>query len=535
MFNFSRPKDAIWARMVFWLAVVLLFGGLLGYYFQTKYEGVIQAKREKLDHVANSLQLRLNGSLMAVQLLASDADISSLHDAAIKPKLKNALLTLGLQNAALFDVNGQLIIDANGTHTAHIYDLMSFLKARNGQAVISNRIISDELKTSYISLRVPVFSNNQIRAVLAAAIPVSELSKLVYREEVPEGQYIFIMDEDGQFIHHPRLNEVYPEQGAFMQHVFPMPPLKTVTLVTNSVLDHIDKVFIYQQLEHATWRITYAVPVRTVYHETLLAAAPDLFVFFLLIAFIALTYHYIRAANRNREMKDLLKLERLLAATEIAAGIAHEVRNPLTSIKGFLQLMMQKEDRTNFNSYLEIMLGEIERIDALIGEFQRLARPLRQPNLGLVDLGKVVADVVLLMSSQAEQRQVALEYSAQGDLFSDSGIWARADIPQLKQVLINLLKNAFDALSPGGRVRISLARVHDIPSITIEDNGAGIAPEVIEKLGTPFFTTKEGGTGLGLSICYTIIHNHGGKINVASKVGEGTSFTLLFPPAKEAN
>lgn len=535
MFDFCKPKDTIWARIVFLFAVILLFGGLLGYYFQTKYEGVIQAKREKLDHVANSLQLRLNGSLTAVQLLAADTDISNLNGAEIQPKLKSALLTLGLQNAALFDVNGQLIIDATGTHPAYIYDLMSFIKARDGQAVISNRIIPGELKTAYISLRVPVFSNNQIRAVLAAAIPVSELSKLVYREEMPEGQYIFIMDEKGQFIHHPRLNEVYPEKDSFLQHVFPMSAQKTVTMVTNSVLDHVDKVFIYQQLEHTTWRVTYAVPVRTVYHETLLAAVPDLFVFFLLMAFIALTYHYIRVANRNREMKDLLKLERLLAATEIAAGIAHEVRNPLTSIKGFLQLMMQKEDRTNFNSYLEIMLGEIERIDALIGEFQRLARPLRQPNLSRVDLDKVVSDVVLLMSSQAEQRQVALEYSAQADLFGEAGIWARVDIPQLKQVLINLLKNAFDALSPGGRVRISLARVHDVPSITVEDNGAGIAPEVIEKLGTPFFTTKEGGTGLGLSICYTIIHNHGGKINVDSKVGEGTIFTLLFPPTKEAS
>ena len=355
MFDFCKPKDTIWARIVFLLAVILLFGGLLGYYFQTKYEGVIQAKREKLDHVANSLQLRLNGSLMAVQLLAADTDISNLNDVEIQPKLKNALLTLGLQNAALFDVNGQLIIDATGAHPAYIYDLVSFIKARDGQAVISNRIIPGELETAYISLRVPVFSNNQIRAVLAAAIPVSELSKLVYREEMPEGQYIFIMDENGQFIHHPRLNEVYPEKDSFMHHIFSMPAQKTVTMVTHSVLDHVDKVFIYQQLEHTTWRVTYAVPMRTVYHETLLAAVPDLFVFFLLMAFIALAYHYIRVANRNREMKDLLKLERLLAATEIAAGIAHEVRNPLTSIKGFLQLMMQKEDRTNFFNPIEIL------------------------------------------------------------------------------------------------------------------------------------------------------------------------------------
>lgn len=536
LLDFYRRKDAIWARTACLLAVIILFSGLFGSYLQTKYEDVIRVKREKLERVVRSLGLKLNGSLMAVELLAKDADISGVEIDAVRPKLKNAVVTLGLQNAALFDVTGQLIVEAGGTHPSTIYDAASFEKAVRGQAVISNRINPGDLKSAYVSLRVPVYAgNNQVRAVLAAAIPLSELSSIVYKEALPDGQYIFIMDEHGQFIHHPRLQQVFPEEPAYAGHIFPMHAYEAVTLVRYSVLDKIEKVFIYHQLEHTMWRVTYAVPVRTVYLETLLTAIPDIFVFFLLIIIIALLYHYIRVANRNREVMDMLRMERLSAATDMAAGIAHEVRNPLTSIKGFIQLMRKKEDKTNFNSYLEIILGEIERIDALISEFQSLARPLRQPNLVRVDLSKVVSDVVLLMEAQAKQKNVMLEYSMQGELFSEDGLWVRVDVAQIKQVLINLIKNAFDAVACGGQVRILLARIQDMPAITIEDNGTGIAPDVINKLGTPFFTTKEGGTGLGLSICYTIIHNHGGKIRVASRVGEGTVFTVAFPPGLEGN
>lgn len=536
MFEFRKSKDTTWARTACLLAIVILFGGLFGSYLQTKYEDVIRVKRQKLERVVSSLELKLNGSLMAVELLAKDTDISGLEAEVVRPKLRNAVVTLGLQNAALFDVTGQLIVDAIGTQPPNVYDLASFEKALSGQSVISNRIIPEELKSAYVSLRVPVYTNNNhVLAILAASIPVSDLSSLVYKEELPDNQYIFIMDENGQFIHHPRLQQVFPEEPAYSSHVFPMQAHESVSLVRYSILDKVEKIFIYHKLEHTMWRVTYAVPLRTVYLETFLAAAPAMFVFFLLIAIIALMYHYIRVANRNREVMDMLKMERLSAATNMAAGIAHEVRNPLTSIKGFIQLMRKKEDKTNFNNYLEIILGEIERIDALINEFQSLARPLRQPNLIRADLSKVVSDVVMLMEAQAEQKHIKLEYSAQGELFDEAGLWVKVDVAQIKQVLINLIKNAFDAVSPGGRVRILLARNQEMPVITIEDNGTGIAQDVINKLGTPFFTTKEGGTGLGLSICYTIVHNHGGKIKVSSKLGEGTVFTVAFPPGAEEN
>ena len=530
-----KQRDNIWAKTAILLAVLLLFGGLLSHYLQSQYEKVLQTKQDSLERVVNNLELRLGGSLTAVQLLAADLNVSETYFNETKKKLDKAVVTLGLQNAALFDVEGNLLADAAGNHPVKIYDFSSYKKALSGQPNISNRIVPGALDSAYISVRAPVYDQERrIAAVVAAAIPIADLSVLVDRENFSDGQYIFILDKNGQFIHHPRLKSVFPENTDYFSHVFPVADGKTVIIKKKSILDDIDKIYIYQPLKNTEWRITYAAPVRVVYLETLVSAGPDIFVSCLLIGMIVLILRYLREAGRNSETMELVKMERLSAATQMAAGIAHEVRNPLTSIKGFIQLMMKKEDKTNFNNYLEIVLGEIERIDALIGEFQLLARPLRQPMLAKTDLSKIVSDVVLLMESQAEMKQVKLEYLAQGELFNESGIWIQADVSQIKQVLINLIRNACEAVPVGGKIHIAITRRQEMPALVIEDNGPGMSPDVIKKIGTPFFTTKEGGTGLGLSVCYAIIHNHGGKISVESSEGAGTAFTILFPPHKEA-
>ena len=534
---FNPRRDPYYAKAAIVVACLLLLGGLVSYYFQVQYETVLQEKRELLQHAVSHTEHRINGTLTAVSVLASDVDITSPGNTIrTKEELQRAVKTLGLHNAALFDVNGNLIADAKGIHPPKVNDSTSFAKALGGQPAISNRIVSGDLASAYVSLRVPVYNQSgQVNAVLAAAIPIAELSAIANETQFLEGQYIFIIDGTGQLLHHPRLKDIYPENADYINRALALKGPYGSVVKKASILDNVEKIFIYQPLSHTMWRVSFAVPATTVYFEVLQAAAPSSFVFALLAVIIILIHRNVRQANRSREIANNLRLERLAAATEMASGIAHEVRNPLTSIKGFIQLMMKKQDKSNFNNYLEIVLGEIERIDALIGEFQTLARPLRQPNLVRTDLSKVVSEVIMLMEPHAGQKQVMLEYSLQGELFNEAGLWVKADIPQLKQVLINLIKNAVDAVTAGGRVRITLNRSQDMPAIVIEDNGTGIPQDIINKLGTPFFTTKEGGTGLGLSVCYTIIHNHGGKIDVTSKVGEGTAFTVMFPPLEAAS
>lgn len=116
--------------------------------------------------------------------------------------------------------------------------------------------------------------------------------------------------------------------------------------------------------------------------------------------------------------------------------------------------------------------------------------------------------------------------------FPNSDCLVLGDIGQLKQVFINLVKNAIEAATDGGSVAITVNRQQDMMAITVANDGEGIPPEVIEKLGTPFFTTKENGTGLGLSVCYSIVQKHGGKLIVSSLAGKQTFFTVLLPAAE---
>jgi signal transduction histidine kinase len=533
-FSLLKQKTNIGAKFAVAVTVFMLFGGLAGYYLQSNYEKIIQEKRERLNRVVSRLELRLDGAMMAVRMMAADADIGSLDPEQARPELINAVKTLGLQNAALFNVDGNLIVDANGMHPWQMRDVVSFETARAGKPVISNRIVPGKLSDAYVSLRVPVYGKSrEVNAVLAAAIPTSDLAVIVLQEGLTEGQHIAIEDAAGQFIYHPQIEQSDPEDTSLSKNTVALEQVQTEPVIKRGKVDDIKRIYIYQPVEQTFWRVSISAPLSSVYGELLKRIAPHTFTALLLIAVILLLWRYVRHVDRYRRMMEELRIERLSVASEMAAGIAHEVRNPLTSIKGFIQLMLQKQEAVSFKNYLEIILGEIERIDALINEFQTLARPMRPPKLERSDLGRAVYDVVMLMEGQAGNKNVHLEYTVQEDLFRAPGFWARIDVPQIKQVFINLLKNAFDAVGTGGKVTVTLTWQQEMVAVSVRDDGGGISPDMLKKLGTPFLTTKEGGTGLGLSVCYTIIHNHGGRIDVSSQLGEGTTFTVLLPPDQQ--
>jgi two-component system, sporulation sensor kinase E len=219
--------------------------------------------------------------------------------------------------------------------------------------------------------------------------------------------------------------------------------------------------------------------------------------------------------------------ERLAMIGQIAAGTAHEIRNPLTSIKGFLQMFLQSFTDNGMErerSYTEIMLTEINRINSLVSEFLLLSKP-RHVQYSLVDLNTVFEEILPIVESQALLHGIDVKFSSRGKLPMVVG-----DNELLKQVFINICKNGIEAMGDSGTLHIS----HHIDpegnkvSIDIRDTGPGIPVYIIDKIFDPFFTTKEEGTGLGLSVCQKIIHDIGGQIRVSSK-GYGTTFHILLP------
>jgi len=231
--------------------------------------------------------------------------------------------------------------------------------------------------------------------------------------------------------------------------------------------------------------------------------------------------------------------DRLAALGEMAAGLAHEIRNPLGAIKGAAQYLAPAQVGDDDGEILQVIIDEVDRLNAVVTQFLDYARPVK-PNVVPVDVNEVVDRTVKLL-------QVDLDESIAIELQLDpAGPMAMSDPEQLKQVLVNLVQNAVQAMPAGGRITLSTGSSHDDPAgfhlsgrstdfveIRVKDTGPGLPEEHREHIFVPFFTTKKGGTGLGLAISQRIIRSHGGTISAQSRPGEGAEFLIRLPAAEK--
>ncbi|PRR92294.1 MULTISPECIES: ATP-binding protein [unclassified Bacillus (in: firmicutes)] len=222
-----------------------------------------------------------------------------------------------------------------------------------------------------------------------------------------------------------------------------------------------------------------------------------------------------------------MQAQKLAVAGQIAAGIAHEVRNPLTSVNGFLQLMKtQYPERTD---YFDIIFSEIKRIDFVLSELLVLAKP-QSVHFQEVQLHELLEQVITLLKTNAVLSNIDLKQPFKKQ---DAGA-ILADANQMKQLFINLIKNAIEAMPEGGSIYISTEKILNEWKITIQDEGKGMSEEDIQKIYDPFFSTKKEGTGLGLTICATILKDHHGRMDVSSELGKGTTFHIYLPVCQKS-
>ncbi|QBP42668.1 PAS domain S-box protein [Paenisporosarcina antarctica] len=230
----------------------------------------------------------------------------------------------------------------------------------------------------------------------------------------------------------------------------------------------------------------------------------------------------IRDITEQKKAEDhLRKWERLSVAGELAAGVAHEIRNPLTSIKGFLQLLDKSEIAAE---YCDIMLKDVNQVESIINEFLALAKPeaaLYKPT----DLKGILAKVVTLIESEAHLKNIIIESKITID-----HLFMNCDENKMKQVFLNIIINAIESMSYGGVVKVSMEKKDEESVIVlISDQGCGMTEDRVKKLGEPFYSNKEKGTGLGLMSSYKIIHEHKGEIFIESKINSGTIVEIKIP------
>ena len=223
-----------------------------------------------------------------------------------------------------------------------------------------------------------------------------------------------------------------------------------------------------------------------------------------------------------------LQNDKLAMLGKIAAAIAHEIRNPLTAIRGFIQLLTPYLEEKGKQEYARVIMSEIDRANHIIYEFLNSSKP-SEPTKQPVRVESLLKEFILLTESEANMMGCELTCH-----ISDADMVVDVDVKQIKQVLLNIFRNALEAIQAAGdgrkgRIGLSARRDKRHVLVSVRDNGKGMDPGTIGRLFDPFFTTKKDGTGLGLSVSYRIIRNHGGTIRVDSVPGEGTEFTICLP------
>jgi signal transduction histidine kinase len=210
----------------------------------------------------------------------------------------------------------------------------------------------------------------------------------------------------------------------------------------------------------------------------------------------------------------------------VGAKVAHELKNPLAAIKGLVQLVKRAPASQKTDERLAVVEAEIDRMEAILREYLSFARPLEDLHKEPIDLAEIATEVATVMAGRLEQSRIELELDARPARLE-------GDPRRLKEALINLLANAIDATAAGGRIRIASRTPTDSDGgggvVEIRDTGRGMAGDVLDRLGTSFFTTRASGTGLGFVLAVGVVAQHGGKLHVASEPGRGTHVAITLP------
>lgn len=221
--------------------------------------------------------------------------------------------------------------------------------------------------------------------------------------------------------------------------------------------------------------------------------------------------------------------EHLAILAAVATGLAHEIRNPLAGIAGVIEIVGRDlPDASPARAVVKDVRREIARINRIVSDLLRMARP-RPPKIRKSDLNMTVEQALTLVRQQALAKSVEIKF-----LKEDPALEAQHDSDQIHQVLVNLLLNAIQAIEKSGVVTVGVRSQESMAVVEVADNGRGIAPKNLPNIFRPFFTTKGDGTGLGLSLARRIVEDHGGRIEVTSTVGRGTTFAVFLPVQSSA-
>jgi len=403
----------------------------------------------------------------------------------------------------------------------HRYLLPYLQYPLSGERYVSNLIQSSDINEELIALASPLYdAGGKISGAVFLTIKIDVFIPLLKDYKIGKNGYVFIRDGAGNTIYHPQYELVKALNYKFFD--IPLIP-RSDHKIQKSSFDNEIKYVTYRPIQNADWMVFIMQPIDEYQSPIYLIWIKNGTLLLLLFLFVYILYHL--GKKEKRLLQTQLNNERLEVVAEMAAGIAHEIKNPLVPIKGFIQLEKLKASSSLGQETIRLLLGEIDRIESIINDFMTLARN-NQTQYGQVKLLETLKDVLSLMQVEADNKGIQLTSNV--STIAEKLV-VYGDGNHLTQLFLNIIKNAMEASKSQEVVDVQVKIESKDIRITIKDTGQGIPIENLRKIGTPFYSTKEQGTGMGLAISQRIVKNHKGRMEITSQESKGTTVDIYLP------
>jgi signal transduction histidine kinase len=397
------------------------------------------------------------------------------------------------------------------------------VKAIQGQPQIASQVRSVFTGDYVVTIYAPIFNtSHDLVGIIGNELPVAFFEEYLAPVTIGDTGYLNLIDQNGYYIYDKNI----PDRKKLTPARCYQEETSKDIFVNERISSRTGQMTMYTRvrLKHLGWYIlSFQQSSEIIASGSSTIIKNIIFVLMSIVTLVILWLYKTALVNKNRLIRTQ-NSEKLALVGELAASMAHEIRNPLTTIRGFSQILQNTNSEQNHKEIFDLVIQSVDHIDNIVKETLLLAKP-QQMKLDRVNLQDILRETYNIMINESLLREVSLELE-----LSSQEAFVIGDRVHLKQVLINIIKNSLEATPKHGIIKIRLERtLNRFAKIFVSDTGPGINPKIINKIGTPFFTTKDEGTGLGLSVCKRIIEEHKGALKINSKEGFGTTIGIEIP------